>query len=489
MLKIPLKTNKISLSVSMDTMFNAAIITRLCSNRFRRLVFFIFSIFILQFVSFCCVAWGGGHGDHGGSGSHHAAPGAGIVVVVVSAVLVLMLLAVGVLAVSRRFKVPFAVALVFSGFILAQIAPHGPDMLQSFIGFKFTPEIFLFVFLPTLIFETTFNMDTRELRDNILPIASLAIPGILLSTIIIGLLVSLLTSIDFTAALLLGAILSITDHVAVSALLKQVGAPKRLMILMEGESLFSEVTLIVAAQILFAVAFAGHVSSGTALSGIVQFFIVFAGGVSVGVLAALVTGFILGKVDNNPLIELSLIIILAYISFFIAEHYFHVSGVLATASAGITMGGWGRSKISPSVRKLLEEVWEYLAYLANSFIFLLLGLQIDIVSLAKNLQILMWVIPSMLLARGIIVYGLIPIVNRLLNSYRIDLRYQTIMYWGNMRGGVAIAMLLSLGTFKYTETFVAVITGAVLFTLLVQGLSIKKLVKILDWTSLRLQIN
>ncbi len=93
----------------------------------------------------------------------------------------------------------------------------------------------------------------------------------------------------------------------------------------------------------------------------------------------------------------------------------------------------------------------------NAFIFLLLGLQINIPALVKSLHILMWVIPAILLARGIIVYGLMPIVSRLPNSYHIDLRYQTVMYWGSMRGGIAIAMLLSLGTFKHTETFVAAI--------------------------------
>ncbi|WP_162532255.1 cation:proton antiporter [Candidatus Scalindua japonica] len=447
----------------------------LFSSWYRRLNFLVIITFILLFAGYSGTVWGGDHS----SLSDQSPSGSSLVVVMVSAVLVLMILAAGVLAAAKRIKVPFAVALVFAGFAVAQLAPYGPDILQSFVGYKFTPEVFLYVFLPTLIFETAFNMDTRELRDNIFPITTLAIPGLLLSTAIIGLLISTLTHIELPAAMLLGAILSIIDHVAVGALLKQVGAPKRLMILMEGESLFSEVTLIVAAHILFGMAFAGHITSGSVLSGVVKFFIVSAGGISVGVLVALVTGFILSKVDDNPLIELSLIIVLAYMSFFILEHYFHVSGVLATASAGIIMGGWGRSKISPSVRKLLEEVWEYLAYLANAFIFLLLGLQINLPSLVKSLPVLVWVIPAMLLARGVIVYGLIPIVCRLPNTFKIDLRYQTVMYWGSMRGGIAIAMLLSLGAFKYTETFVAVITGVVLFTLLVQGLSIKKLVTML----------
>ncbi len=229
----------------------------LCSGRCWRMIPFIIFALVLLSTGFNGIVCAGGHG---GSGDHHSS-GSGVVVVMVSAVLVLMILAAGVLGASKRIKIPFAVALVFAGFAVAQLAPYGPDMLQPFVGYKFTPEVFLYVFLPTLIFETAFNMDTRELRDNILPITTLAIPGLLISTAIIGLLISKFTHIELPFALLLGAILSIIDHVAVGALLKQVGAPKRLMILMEGESLFSEVTLIVAAHILFGLAFVGEISS------------------------------------------------------------------------------------------------------------------------------------------------------------------------------------------------------------------------------------
>jgi CPA1 family monovalent cation:H+ antiporter len=136
---------------------------------------------ILLFAGVNGIAWGGDHGGgHGGSNDHHSSSGSGLVVVMVSEVLILMLLAAGVLAVTKRIKVPFAVALVFAGFAVAQLAPYGHDMLRPFVDYKFTPEVFLYVFLPTLIFETAFNMDTRELRDNILPITTLAIPGIML---------------------------------------------------------------------------------------------------------------------------------------------------------------------------------------------------------------------------------------------------------------------------------------------------------------------
>ena len=211
----------------MFTMLKNTIIQRLCSIQFLRLNLFTFPVLVLLFVAFCSIACGGDHGGHVGTGDHHSSSGAGLVVVMVSTVLVLMLLAVGILAAANRTKIPFAVALVFSGFVVAQVAPYAPDMLQSFAGYRFTPDVFLFVFLPTLIFETAFNMDTRELRNNLLPITALAIPGLLLSTAIIGLLVFIFTKIELPAALLLGAILSIVDHVAVGTLLKQVGAPKR----------------------------------------------------------------------------------------------------------------------------------------------------------------------------------------------------------------------------------------------------------------------
>ncbi|MCP3999388.1 MAG: hypothetical protein GY727_00540, partial [Gammaproteobacteria bacterium] len=157
--------------------------------------FVVFALVLLS-AGFNGIVWAGGHGGgHGGSSDHHSSS-SGLVVVMVSAVLILMLLAAGVLAASKRIKIPFAVALVFAGFAVAQLAPYGPDMLQPFVGYKFTPEVFLYVFLPTLIFETAFNMDTRELRDNILPITTLAIPGLLISTAIIGLLISKFTHIE-----------------------------------------------------------------------------------------------------------------------------------------------------------------------------------------------------------------------------------------------------------------------------------------------------
>jgi monovalent cation:H+ antiporter, CPA1 family len=401
------------------------------------------------------------------------------VIDLVSAVTTLLLVAAAVLALSKRLHLPFTILLVVVGMVLSELARLSPQILPPLVDFRISPDVILFVFLPTLIFESSLHLDARELRRNLLPVMALAIPGLLLSTAIIGGLVALLTPIDFAAALLLGAILSATDPVAVISLFKQLGAPRRLTVLVEGESLFNDATAIVASQILLAVAVAGFVSTQTIVSGMGDFVYVFVGGAVVGWLMAVAVGFVLGRVEDDALIEISLTTILAYFSFLVAEHVLHVSGVMATVAAALTIGGWGHSKISHSVREHLESFWDYLAFVANALIFLLVGLQINLGAVAQSWHMLIWVILAMLLARAVSVYGLVPLVGRLPGSELIDRRYQAVMFWGGLRGAIALALALSLGDFRHADTFVVLVTGAVLFTLIVPGLSIEPLIRYL----------
>ncbi len=401
------------------------------------------------------------------------------VIDLVSAITALLLVAAAVLALSKRLHLPFTVMLVVAGIALAEWAQWSPGILSPLVEFQISPDVILFVFLPTLIFESSLHLDARELRRNLLPVLTLAIPGLLISTAIIGTLVAYFTPIDFAAALVLGAILSATDPVAVISLFKQLGAPRRLTILVEGESLFNDATAIVASQILLAIAVAGYVSTQTIVSGVGDFTFVFFGGAVVGWVLAVVTGYILGRVEADPLIEISLTTFLAYFSFLLAEHVLHVSGVMATVAAALTIGGWGRSKISHSVNEYLENFWEYLAYVANALIFLLVGLTINLVAVAESWPMLIWVIAAMLLARAVVVFTLVPLAGQLPGADVISRKYQTVMYWGGLRGAIALAIVLSLGDFRYADTFVVLVIGAVLFTLIIPGLSIEQLIKYL----------
>jgi CPA1 family monovalent cation:H+ antiporter len=399
----------------------------------------------------------------------------------VGGIIVLLLVAAMVMAISKRIKVPFTVLLVLSGAAIAFIVDTYSDQniaaLNALQGLSLSPDLILYVFLPTLIFESAFNLNARQLWQNIVPILTLAVPGLLLSTGIIAGILLLATSIPLLPALLLGAILSATDPVAVIALFKQLGAPKRLTVLVEGESLFNDATAIVLASILIAGigADVGEQHTDLASAG-VEFLQVFFGGLLVGWILGIVTGSLLGRVRADVYIETTLTTILAYASFLIAEQMFHVSGVVAVVAAGLTIGGWGRIKISPSVRHYIDHFWEYMSFVATALIFLMVGMRVNLEELLESSNVLPWVILGMLLSRAIVVYGMIPLSNKLPGAEPTDRAYQTVMYWGGLRGAIALAIVLSIPAFEYSELFIALVMGAVLFTLLVQGLSIEWLV-------------
>jgi len=398
---------------------------------------------------------------------------------IVAGIIALLVVAAATLALTKRIKLPFTVLLVLIGIGLSELAKLYPENLALLEELKISPGVILYVFLPSLIFESAFNMDARALRKNLWTVVMLAVPGLLVSTVMIGAFVALGLAIPWPAALLLGAILSATDPVAVVALFKKLGAPQRLTILVEGESLFNDATSLVVARILVNVILVGTVSTITVFQGVLDFIIVFMGGLAVGAILGFLISWILGKVETDPLIEITLTTVLAYLSYLIAEEGFHVSGVMATIAGGLVLGGWGRMRVSPAVREYLEHFWEYIAFIANALIFLMVGLRVELSALVDSAQLLGLVVLAMLVSRAVVVFGIVPFVKKLPEAEEVSRPYQMVMYWGGLRGAIALAIVLSLPQFGYNDDFVAVVMGAVLFTLLVQALTIERVVKML----------
>lgn len=411
--------------------------------------------------------------------------GSSITDLVTGIVLLLLIAAVTTMFSKRVDKLPLTVLLVFVGIAISHFGQDLPG-LALLSEFQLTPELVLFVFIPTLIFESAFNLNARQLSSNLWPILTLAIPGLLISTCIIGFIFSVFTEFDLMVGLLLGAILSATDPVAVIAIFKQLGVPERLTILVEGESLFNDATSLVLATILIGLLTAGEFSSGVLVSGTGEFLFVFAGGVIVGWVLALMTGYMLGQTESDPGIEITLTTILAYFSFIIAEHVCHVSGIMAVVAAGMTIGSWGKSKISPSTSEFMEHFWEYLAFVANALIFLMVGLQIDLVVLWESVDLIALVVVAMLISRAIVIFTVVPLIGRMPGAEPIGMPFRSVMYWGGLRGAIALAIVLALPPFDYKDTLISLVMGAVLFTLVVQGLSIEKLVKFLGLDALSL---
>nr|WP_246590257.1 cation:proton antiporter [Marinobacterium ramblicola] len=390
-----------------------------------------------------------------------------------------MLVALGVYLVSRRTHLPFTVMLVIVGIAISYLGSNVPALGQVEETLRISPDLILFVFLPTLIFESSYNLDARQLRHNSLQILTLAIPGLLLSTGLIGLIVWQALDIDLLAALLMGALLSATDPVAVIALFRQIGAPARLTALIEGESLFNDATALVVSKILLTTLAIGALSADQLTAGLLNFITLFAGGLAFGVLLGYLTGKVIGWIDSDPIIEIGLTTALAYLSFLVAEEVLGVSGVMATLGAGLTLGTWGRLRIAASVRVYLDHFWDVLAFAANAFLFLLLGMQVDLPSLIETWDLVLWVILAMLVSRALVIFGLLPLIGRLPKVDPIGIGYRFIMFWGGLRGAIALAIVLSLPEYPFKDLFVALVTGAVLFTLLAQGLSMKPALRLM----------
>ena len=358
-------------------------------------------------------------------------------------------------------------------------------------GNGLTPNLILFVFLPILVFESAYNMEAREVIKNILPITVLALPGLLLSTVMCGVGVMLVGRQDFGitwgVALLFGVIVSATDPVAVVGLFKELGAPKRLSILVEGESLFNDGTAIVLFNILIAFVLsattAGISFTTTFFSGTLEFIKVVGGGALVGILLAWAGWRVIGSIIENLPIKISLTILMAYTSFVIAEHVFHVSGVIAVVLAGLASGYYGQIKLSQSMAEFMGEFWEFLAFVMNSLIFFLVGLvialRLDIGSFVAVMPLLVVAIVMLIIARAVSIFGAMPLLKGLVEA--VDFRYQMVMCWGGLRGAVGLALALTVVTtdgipLEIQQIVLTLTAGVVLFTLLVNALTIEPLI-------------
>ena len=376
-------------------------------------------------------------------------------------VVLLLFIAAIVGIVARRFRVPYTIGLVVIGLLLT-LLPQVDITIQ--------PTLILALLIPPIIFEGAFHLNINDLRRDIVPILTFAVPGVILTMAVVGALVSWGTGIPIIYALVFGAIVAAIDPVAVIALFRNIGVPKRLQVLLEGESLLNDGTSIVLYGLIITIAISG--SEFNLFNSIVDFVRIAGGGFVIGlVLGALIAQII--NVIDDYLIETTLTTILAYGSFLIAEEVFHVSGVLAVVGAGLIAGNVGPAGMSPTTRIVLFNFWEYAAFLANSFIFLLIGLQIELSALFNSWQVIAIAIIAVLIARAITIYGLAWV------GRGIPFRWQHILNWGGLRGAISLALALSLPLILgETRNQLQLMTfGVVIFTLLVQGLSIGTLVR------------
>lgn len=383
-------------------------------------------------------------------------------------IIIELLLIVSLVAiVVRRWSIPYTVILVLVGLFIS---------LQRPFEFHLTPELILALFMPPLLFEASFHLRFDQLRRNIKLILLFAVPGVILTTLLVGGILTFVGVLPLALAFVFGALIAATDPIAVVALFRLVGAPKRLSVLVEGESLLNDGTAIVVFNIMLAFALKGQFHAATA---ILDFLRVSAGGLIIGLILGWVVTFIIARV-NDHLIETSLTILLAFGSYLLAEQ-FHFSGVLAVVTAGLVAGNLGSRGMSPTTRIVIFNFWEYVAFIANSLIFLLIGLEINLPRLLADWKIILWAVVAVLAARFFVVYGMSALLGYF-GWESIRARWRPILAWGGLRGAISLALALSLpaalgeqGELLRTITF-----GVVLFTLLIQATTMRPLLSILN---------
>ncbi len=400
----------------------------------------------------------------------------------------LLTMAVLVWPLAARLSFPYTVMLAAVGcgigyleHALSAGASMGvlSDMLAALHSLDITSETVLFVFLPALVFESALAIDARRLMEDIAPILMLAVVGLLISTLIVGLALQAVTGMALLVCLLLGAIVSATDPVAVVAIFKDLGAPKRLAILVEGESLFNDATAIVVFTILSAMVL-GESDAG-ALAGIGSFLKVFFGGIAVGYFLARIFAALMQWLGDAALPKITLTLTLAYLSFLLAEHYLHVSGVMAVVTAALVLGSRGRSLFNRDGWHEMEGVWEQVGFIANSVIFVLVGIAVPGILAEFGAQHFVWLGALVLAAFGArfaLIFGLVPLLTRIGWAQAVGVGYRAVMFWGGLRGAVSLALALAVmenDAFPAeVRSFVGtLVTGFVLVTLAVNATTVQ----------------
>jgi monovalent cation:H+ antiporter, CPA1 family len=365
-------------------------------------------------------------------------------------------------------QIPYTLLLVIVGLGLAFVDVRLVNL---------SPELILSIFLPPLLFEAAWNLKWPGLKRDLVPICLYAVLGVVISILGIALGLNQLTGMSLTTAMLVGASLSATDPVSVTALFRELGVGSRLTTLMEGESLFNDGMAVVAFSFLVALPL------GTANLGIqsilVQLFSVVGIGIAVGGFIGFGISYLTQRFDL-PLVEQSLTLVSAYGTYLITEDL-GGSGVIGVVTTGLILGNFGsRIGMNPRTRIIVTEFWEFLAFFVNSIVFLLIGDQIHFAILGENLGIIAVTVGAVILTRAIAIYALSSLSNRFVNS-SIPLQDQTVLWWGGLRGSVSIALALSIpAILPEREEIIATVFGVVLFTLLVQGLTVKPLLEKLN---------
>lgn len=389
-------------------------------------------------------------------------------------------LTAGLQSVCRTLKFPYTVALLLTGFFLQGVLhqlhfEHLPHLPSQFT---------YFVLLPLLLFESAFHINFHQFQLQFKTITFIATFGLLISIMVIAATLFFALGLSLPIAFLFGALISATDPIAVLSLFKELGAPKRLALVAEGESMFNDATGVIAFRFVSSFAVAGlQLTSSSILESVGEFVYIFIGSLLFGAVLGYLTSLFISRIKNDRVVETTFTIALALLSFVVAEHFFHISGVISTVAAGIMLGNAGRTKISGSVIHFMEELWEYIGFISVSLVFFFAAFNLNIAVFFQDPKALAFSVLATLIGRSVSVYVSFFLTNHLpgfRNEPNVPLSWQHILNWGGLRGVIPLVLVFTLPEdFAYRDLLISFTFVNFVFSLLVNGLTIEKLLRFL----------
>ncbi|WP_097042061.1 cation:proton antiporter [Terribacillus aidingensis] len=386
--------------------------------------------------------------------------------------LILLAISVTVIALSKTFNKPYSIALVLVGLILGLVdIPFLEEAENYIVQSNVFQAVVISLFLPILLGDASIKLPFSHLNQEKKPVIAMAFVGTLITFIAVGFSVYYFMDLPIVVAFTFAALMSATDPISVISIFKSLGVPKKLTTIIEGESLFNDGIAVVLFQIasiyLLTYMEMGWEGLGQGLLLFLKFSI---GGVVVGAVLGWIISQIFKFYDDYPL-EIVFSMLLFFGSYFIAEH-FEVSGVIAVVVSGLILGNYGaRIGMSETTRINIDSFWDTITLIANSLIFLMIGLEIQNIDLSGKWGLIVAAIVIVLVSRTIAIYlSTLPIKG-------FEPKYKLILNWGGLRGSLSIALALSLPqSFEGRDNILILTFGVVLFSLLIQGLTVGPLI-------------
>jgi CPA1 family monovalent cation:H+ antiporter len=359
------------------------------------------------------------------------------------------------------------------------------DVAGTFANLPVSSETFVYVFLPLLVFDGAITSDVRRMLEDAAPILMLAVVATVVTTGVVGVALWPFSGLPLVVCLLLGSVVATTDPAAVIAVFRDVGAPARLTRLVEGEALLNDAAAIVMFVVLLGMIVSGR--EPDIVGGAAQFVASFLGGAALGVVAGRAFLQLIPWTRDDRLAEATLTVALAYLVFIGAEHVFHVSGVVAVLASGLTVSAFGRSRITPYNWSFITDLWAQIAFWAHSLVFVLASILVP--RLLIDVQFHDLVLIAVLLgaafgARLLVLFLLLPLLSLAKLTQPISTAYKIAIAWGGLRGALTLVLALAVTENRAlapeVQRFVAVLaTGLVLFTLLVNGTTLRAVIRLL----------